>query len=64
LIVGAIRAAKSTVATSHRQKFDSDDEEKFDCDEHARRFDLIRSPRPMLSLRVLSPRVRSVPQAQ
>jgi hypothetical protein len=53
LLVSAIRAVNSAVAACHRQKFDSDDEEKFDCDEHARRFDLIRSPRPAFSLRAL-----------
>jgi hypothetical protein len=54
LIVGAIRAAKSAVATSRRQKFDNDDQEKFDCDERARRFDLIRRSLPLLLLRSLS----------
>jgi len=29
---------KSAVATSHRQKFNCDDEEKFDCDEHSASF--------------------------
>jgi hypothetical protein len=29
---------------SRQQKYDDDDEEKFDCDKRARRFDLIRSP--------------------
>jgi hypothetical protein len=53
----AIRLAKSAVATSHRQKIDNDDEEKFDCDEHAHRFDLIRSSQAMALLRVLSLRV-------
>jgi hypothetical protein len=48
LILGATRAAKSAIATSQRQKYDDDDQEKFDCDEHARRFDLIRSSRPMM----------------
>jgi hypothetical protein len=42
------------VAASHRQKSDSDDEEKFDCDEHAHRFDLIRSSRGMVLLRASS----------
>jgi len=53
-VVVAIRLAKSAVATSHRQKIDIGDEEKFDCDEHARRFDLIRLSRGMFSLRVSS----------
>src|ERR1700728_46206 len=51
LLHSAIRAVKWTVAASHRQKFGNDDEEKFDCDEHARRFDLIRSSQPLLLLR-------------
>jgi hypothetical protein len=54
LLHSAIRAVKRAVAASHRQKFDSDCEEKFDCDEHARRFDLIRSSRPLLLLRASS----------
>jgi hypothetical protein len=54
LIVGAIRASKRAVATPHRQKTDNDDQEKFDCDGHARRFDLIRSSRQMLLFLALS----------
>jgi hypothetical protein len=54
LIFGATRAEKSAVATSQRQKCDDDHQEKFDCDEDARRFDLIRSSRPMLLLLALS----------
>jgi hypothetical protein len=53
LLHSAIRAVKSAVAASHRQKFDYDDEEKFDCDEHARRFDLIRWSRRLLLFRAL-----------
>jgi hypothetical protein len=50
VILGVSRAGKSTIATCQRQKCDCDDQEKFDCGEHARRFDLIRSPPPMTLL--------------
>jgi hypothetical protein len=53
LLVSAIRAVESAVAASHRQKFGYDDEEKFDCDEQASRFDLIRSSRPVFLLGAL-----------
>jgi hypothetical protein len=39
---------------SQRQKYDNDCQEKFDCDERTRRFDLIRRPRLRGSLLALS----------
>jgi hypothetical protein len=54
LIPGAFRVGKSANATSRRQKSDNDVQEKFDCVEHARRFDLIRSLWPMVLLVALS----------
>jgi hypothetical protein len=54
LIRSAFRASRSALATSRRQKCDDGDEEKFDCDEHARRFDLIRSVAASASLFALS----------
>jgi hypothetical protein len=50
MILGATRAGKSAIATSQRQKSHAIHQEKFDCDTHARRFDLIRLSRPMLLL--------------
>jgi len=54
LIRGAFRALWPAFATSQRQKCDDGDEEKFDCDECARRFDLIRPLQPSASLFALS----------
>jgi hypothetical protein len=54
LIRGAFPALRPAFATSQRQKCDDGDEEKFDCDERARRFDLIRPLRPSASIIALS----------
>ena len=46
LIRGAFRAPWSAIATCRRQKCGDGDKEKFDREEHAQRFDLIRPHRP------------------
>jgi hypothetical protein len=54
LIRSAIRTPRPAFATAQRQKCDNGDEEKFDRDQHARRFDLIRLLRASASLLAVS----------